>query len=65
MKKPHLKRIPAADVLVGMRIWSTGLGECFTVESLYVRGATLFLVEGIYKACVAKRGYVWQEVPHG
>ncbi|ELT9219102.1 hypothetical protein SAY60_002929 [Salmonella enterica] len=65
MKKPHLKRIPAADVRMGMRIWSTGLGECFTVESLYVRGATLFLVEGIYKASVAKRSYVWREVPRG
>ncbi|EMB9411573.1 hypothetical protein U9V99_004252 [Salmonella enterica subsp. enterica serovar Montevideo] len=65
MNKPHLKRILAADVRVGMRIWSPSLGECFTVESLYVRGATLFLVEGIYKASVAKRGYVWQEVPRG
>ena len=60
--KPHYKRIPADSVEVGMKIWSPGLGESFTVESKYVRGASLFLVEGSYRACVAKRGYVWQEV---
>ena len=60
--KPHFKRIPSESVTVGMKILSPLLDESFTVETKYTRGATLFLVEGIYHASVSKRGFVWQEV---
>lgn len=61
MRKPHYRKIRAADVTPGMRIYSILLRESFTVESVLNEYNRVILKEGCFTLRAPKENMLWLE----